>query len=205
MPRSVDGAGPGVRFTDAHSPSAVCSPSRYGLLTGRYPLRRNLWGPIGHNLPLCIEPGTDRGDPCEAHGQVQFFTHGPAPAAQLDNGIAHCAGVHPGQDAIRVNRAHNRRLRQVLGMVFDEVRRPAERRHGVPLATVLCAGFAALAVLVGGVLRLTRGIRKVAIAVGVLAVFLLQDALIETYPEPFAILMPTELPAWADAVSVIGT
>jgi arylsulfatase A len=26
----------GVRFTDAHSPSAVCTPTRYGLLTGRY-------------------------------------------------------------------------------------------------------------------------------------------------------------------------
>lgn len=26
----------GVRFSDAHSPSAVCTPTRYGLLTGRY-------------------------------------------------------------------------------------------------------------------------------------------------------------------------
>jgi arylsulfatase A len=26
----------GIRFTDAHSPSAVCTPSRYGVLTGRY-------------------------------------------------------------------------------------------------------------------------------------------------------------------------
>ena len=26
----------GIVFTDAHSTSAVCSPSRYGLLTGRY-------------------------------------------------------------------------------------------------------------------------------------------------------------------------
>jgi len=25
----------GMSFTDAHSPSAVCSPTRYGLLTGR--------------------------------------------------------------------------------------------------------------------------------------------------------------------------
>ncbi len=45
----------GRRFTDAHSPSAVCSPSRYGLITGCYPSRRNLWGPIGRNLPLCID------------------------------------------------------------------------------------------------------------------------------------------------------
>jgi len=29
----------GVRATDAHSPAAVCSPTRYGLLTGRYPWR----------------------------------------------------------------------------------------------------------------------------------------------------------------------
>lgn len=29
----------GMRFTDAHSASAVCTPTRYGVLTGRYPLR----------------------------------------------------------------------------------------------------------------------------------------------------------------------
>jgi arylsulfatase A len=32
----------GVRFTDAHSPSAVCTPTRYGLLTGRYCWRTRL-------------------------------------------------------------------------------------------------------------------------------------------------------------------
>ena len=42
-------AGEGLRFTDAHSPSAVCSPTRYGLLTGRYAWRTRmksgvLWG-----------------------------------------------------------------------------------------------------------------------------------------------------------------
>ena len=26
----------GMRFTDAHAPSSVCSPSRYAILTGRY-------------------------------------------------------------------------------------------------------------------------------------------------------------------------
>ena len=32
----------GVKFTDAHSPSAVCTPTRYGLLTGRYCWRSRL-------------------------------------------------------------------------------------------------------------------------------------------------------------------
>jgi len=32
----------GIRFTDAHSGSAVCSPTRYGLLTGRYCWRSRL-------------------------------------------------------------------------------------------------------------------------------------------------------------------
>lgn len=38
----IDGlAEEGIRFTDAHAPGAVCHPSRYGLLTGRYPFRTN--------------------------------------------------------------------------------------------------------------------------------------------------------------------
>lgn len=45
----------GRRFTDAHSASAVCSPSRYGLMTGRYPLRRNFWGPTPHTQELTID------------------------------------------------------------------------------------------------------------------------------------------------------
>lgn len=32
----------GMRFTDAHTPSAVCTPTRYGLLTGRYCWRTRL-------------------------------------------------------------------------------------------------------------------------------------------------------------------
>jgi len=32
----------GMRFTDAHAPGAVCHPSRYGLMTGRYPFRTNV-------------------------------------------------------------------------------------------------------------------------------------------------------------------
>ncbi len=48
-------AGEGMRFTDAHAPGAICIPSRYGLLTGRYPFRNT-----GNKRPekgAMIEPG----------------------------------------------------------------------------------------------------------------------------------------------------
>ncbi|MFO7947759.1 MAG: arylsulfatase [Armatimonadota bacterium] len=50
-------ASQGVRFTDAHSPSAVCTPTRYGVLTGRYCWRTRLteWVQYGFD-PLLIEP-----------------------------------------------------------------------------------------------------------------------------------------------------
>lgn len=32
-------AAEGMKFTDAHAPGALCHPSRYGMLTGRYPFR----------------------------------------------------------------------------------------------------------------------------------------------------------------------
>jgi arylsulfatase A len=47
----------GLKFTDAHSSSAVCSPSRYGVLTGRYNWRSSLQrGIVGHyGDPLIAE------------------------------------------------------------------------------------------------------------------------------------------------------
>jgi arylsulfatase A-like enzyme len=51
-------ANEGIKFTDAHSNSAVCTPTRYGLLTGRYAYRTHLkkgvtWG----YSPALIEKG----------------------------------------------------------------------------------------------------------------------------------------------------
>ncbi len=40
----------GMRFTDAHAPGAVCHPSRYGLMTGRYPFRTDV--SVWPNEPL---------------------------------------------------------------------------------------------------------------------------------------------------------
>jgi arylsulfatase A-like enzyme len=44
-------AADGRRFTDAHSASAVCTPSRYALLTGDYPFR------IGSTRPVFLKSG----------------------------------------------------------------------------------------------------------------------------------------------------
>ena len=48
----------GMIFTDAHTSSAVCSPTRYGLMTGRYNWRTKLQsGVLGGLSPRLIEPG----------------------------------------------------------------------------------------------------------------------------------------------------
>lgn len=47
----------GMRFTDAHTPASVCTPTRYGLLTGRYPWRSSLKSGVVHPLgPLLPDP-----------------------------------------------------------------------------------------------------------------------------------------------------
>jgi arylsulfatase A len=51
-------AAAGMRFTDAHSTSSVCTPTRYGVLTGRYNWRSRLQsGVLGGLSPRLIEPG----------------------------------------------------------------------------------------------------------------------------------------------------
>jgi arylsulfatase A-like enzyme len=51
-------ASQGLRFTDGHSTSSVCTPSRYSLLTGQYAWRKPGTGIASSETPLLIEPGS---------------------------------------------------------------------------------------------------------------------------------------------------
>src|SRR5512147_2245237 len=46
-----------LRFTDAHSPSAVCTPTRYAFMTGEYAWRKQGTGILPGIAALIIEPG----------------------------------------------------------------------------------------------------------------------------------------------------
>src|ERR1041384_2662521 len=50
-------AGRGVRFTDAHTSAATCTPSRYSLLTGEYSFRIPAAKVLPGDAPALIQPG----------------------------------------------------------------------------------------------------------------------------------------------------
>ena len=51
----LDQLAAGRLFTDAHSASSACPPSRYALLTGRYPVRAELFGSVFLRKKLVVD------------------------------------------------------------------------------------------------------------------------------------------------------
>ena len=51
-------AAQGLRFTDAHSTSGTCTPSRYSLMTGQYAWRKKGTGILPGDASLIIDPGS---------------------------------------------------------------------------------------------------------------------------------------------------
>lgn len=47
----------GIRFTDAHAPASVCTPTRYAIMTGEYAWRRKGTGIATGDAALLITPG----------------------------------------------------------------------------------------------------------------------------------------------------
>ena len=100
----------GVRFTDAHSPGALCVPTRYGLMTGRYPFR----DPLPVNERACINANrVTIGALLTAHsyrtamvgkwhlgfegGRDQEYT-GRLRGGPCDRGFDHYFGIHASLD-----------------------------------------------------------------------------------------------------------
>lgn len=65
-------ASQGMKFTDAHSPSAVCTPTRYSLLTGRYAWRGSLKHGVieGPHVPLLEDGRPTIASMLQDHGYV---------------------------------------------------------------------------------------------------------------------------------------
>lgn len=93
----------GITFTDAHTPSAVCTPTRYGLLTGRYCWRTRLKRGVqdGYGKPLIDESRETIASLLSASGyktvavgkwHLGLGLHGDEKSLSLDQPLSH----HPG-------------------------------------------------------------------------------------------------------------
>jgi arylsulfatase A len=103
-------ASAGIRFTDAHAPGAVCIPSRYGLLTGRYPFRQNGHpnkGPLIEKDRLTIasllkQQGYTTAMVGKWHlgfeGGINFDYNNPLRGGPVDHGFDYFYGQHASLD-----------------------------------------------------------------------------------------------------------
>lgn len=103
-------AAEGMRFTDAHAPAGVCVPSRYGLLTGRYPFRNDAHpdrGPVieagGVTLAsLLKDQGYRTGLVGKWHlgfdGGIAFDYARPLRGGPADRGFDFFFGIHASTD-----------------------------------------------------------------------------------------------------------
>jgi arylsulfatase A-like enzyme len=93
----------GITFTDAHTPSAVCTPTRYGLLTGRYCWRSRLKRGVqnGYGKPLIEEDRATLGTIMRSVGyktsivgkwHLGLGLHGDEASLDLNKPLSH----HPG-------------------------------------------------------------------------------------------------------------
>jgi len=71
----------------------------------------------------------------------------------------------------------------------------------MPYKEFLLAGIVVL--ILGGLLRLNRGPRKLAVLTGLAAAFVLQDQIIASYPDVFAVLMPETPLALPELASLV--
>lgn len=101
-------AAEGMKFTDAHAPGPLCHPSRYGLLTGRYPFRTDVskWPsqPLIDDDQMTIASLLrDAGYATAMVGKwhLGFSEHGydqPLPGGPVDRGFARFFGIRASTD-----------------------------------------------------------------------------------------------------------
>ena len=89
----------GVRFTDAHAASAICSPSRYALMTGRYPWRTGKWrGNVDPGAQPWIEP--DRWTLASMLASLGYDT---ATVGKWGLGVDWASAARPGREGVDVS------------------------------------------------------------------------------------------------------